>query len=130
MFLVSGKTEMTNIAELGSRGELTRGLDLAAVHRQHEPRAPVKESLRDALANQLDCVAGQPALIELVVCVGVHRQVFQKYGNALHRFLAQRALARGQLEGVRDLVTEVAHEQSLLVVAVDWSAGMLLRVVE
>jgi len=67
---------------------LTGCLDLATVHGEHDSWTPVQEALRDAFADESDCVAGQSAHVELVVGVGVHGEIFEEDGDALHWLMA------------------------------------------
>lgn len=43
----------------------------------------------------------------------MHGHVLQEHGDALHGLVAQRPLARRQLERVRDLVRQIAHRDRL-----------------
>jgi hypothetical protein len=83
------------------------GLDLAGVHGEHDARAPVEEALPDRVADGTDDLACQAAHTLAGFFVGdVAGDFFEEDGYALHRLVAQRALVRGELEGVGDLVGE------------------------
>ena len=96
-------------------GKLTGCLDLAAVHREQDARAPVQEALVDRLAHRPEDLADQSRVAiprgVLVRGPGLDSDFFEEDGNALHGLVAERALGRGELEGVRDPVGKVCGLQ-------------------
>lgn len=104
-------------------------MDLATVHGKHDAGTPVEEALRDTVAHQSDGFARESAEVELVF-VGVDGEILEEDGRALDGLLAERALPGSQLEGVRDLVAEVADEEGVSAAFFGEDAGLLGGVVE
>lgn len=94
---------------------LTRRLNLTTIHRKHNPRTPIEKPLRYAIANEPDRIARKPAQIKVLARSsvgggGVHGEVFEDDRDALHGFLAERAVGGFELKGVADFVRQVADD--------------------
>lgn len=87
-------------------------MDLARVHGEEETGAPVEETLADGLLRGLDHLAGEAAdpipRGGLVVRGRGDGHLLEEDGDALYGLVAERALLRGELECVADLVREVS----------------------
>lgn len=102
-------------AEIWGKGR-TGSLDLAGVHGEKETRTPVEETLLDRLLNCLDDFAGQAAEIVArrgVLVTGVDSDLFKEDSDSLYRFVTERTLMCGKLEGITDFIGKVAGVESI-----------------
>jgi hypothetical protein len=108
---------------------LTRGLDFATVHGKHNAGTPIQEALGDTFADETDCLTGKTAEVHLIL-VGVDLYFLEEDCYSLDWLLAERALGCGELEGVGDLVAEVANDECVAAGVFGKDTGLLLGVVE
>jgi hypothetical protein len=88
--------------------ESTGGLNIAGVHSQHQARRPVQEAFADSILDGgYDFKVLNPGDLQILFLGGHDRCFFNKAGNPLDGFVAERALSRCELECVRNLVLEV-----------------------
>ncbi|GKT46828.1 uncharacterized protein ColSpa_07008 [Colletotrichum spaethianum] len=100
--------------------DLGGGLDLDAVHGQHQARGPVEHTGAQGGGEGLDDLAREAGEAVArrrgrgLVLGGVNDDVLDENGDALHGLVAEGALGRGELEGVGDLVGDVDGAEDLV----------------
>ena len=111
------------------RQVLTRGLDFATVHGKHDPGTPIQEALGDTFADETDCLTGKTAEVHFIFMV-IDLNFLEEDCYSLDWLLAERALGCGELEGVGDLVAEVADDECVAAGVFGKDTGLLLGIVE
>lgn len=84
---------------------LTICLNLASIHRKQETRAPIQESIVDTITDSPDNLTCQTTHLfrqSVIDCDGLDGDA-----DTLNRFVAERPLEHGELEGMNDLGNEV-----------------------
>lgn len=79
-------------------------MDVAAVHSHQQARTPVQEGLLNRVLHNSDDLKVAVPIVFLVL----HGRLLDEACNTMYRLVAQRALPRGQLEGVRELILKVS----------------------